>query len=141
MAVALAALGWLGWTGWRHGGDEPLPWQDLTSRTLGEPARSSLLSFEDEESLRVALGASATVPPIDFGRREAVLISAGPRSSTAYSLDVLRVTEERRRIVVTIRERTPTLARPGAATLRFPFRLITIGRSDKPIELDWKGRP
>jgi hypothetical protein len=81
------------------------------------------------------------VPPIDFGERTAVLAAAGPRSSSAYALDVVRVTEERRRIVVAVRERTPSLASPGAATLAFPFRLITIARTDKPIELDWEGRP
>lgn len=140
-AVAVAAAGWLGWLGWGHGGDAPLPWRDVTGRTLGEPGRSQLRSFEDAGSLRAALGASATAPPIDFGRREAVLISAGPRSSTAYALDIVRVTEERRQIIVTIRERTPTLAAPGAARLGFPFRLITIDQTGKPIELDWKGRP
>lgn len=137
----MAALGWVAWVGWAHGGGEPLPWRDLTGRTLGEPQRSQLRSFEDTGALRGALGPSATVPPIDFRTREAILVAAGPRSSSAYALDVVDVTEERRRIVVTIRERAPTLARPGAARLAFPFRLITIERSGKPIELDWEGRP
>jgi hypothetical protein len=81
------------------------------------------------------------VPPIDFGSREAILVAAGPRSSGAYELEVVSVTEERRRVVVAVRERTPSLARPGAARLTFPFRLITIERHDKDVTLDWKGRP
>ncbi len=113
----------------------------MTDRTLGEPSRSQLRAFGDGRALRVALGSSATIPPIDFERREAVLVAAGPRSSSAYGLDVVRVAEERRRIVITMRERTPTLAHPGAATLAFPFRLITIERSGKPVELVWEGRP
>lgn len=139
--AALAAGGWLAWTAWAHGGDRPLPWRDLTGRTRAEPERSQLLSLQDARALREGLGASGTAPPIDFRERTAVLIAAGPRSSSAYELAVVRVTEERRRIVVSIRERTPSLARPGAATLAFPFRLITIERTGKPIELDWEGRP
>ena len=140
-AAALAAAGWSAWLGWAHGGDTPLAWRDLTARTLGEPQRSQLTSFTDAERLRTELGGSATVPRIDFGSRTAVLVAAGPRSSSAYALAVTGVSEERRRIVVRIRERAPTLARPGAARLAFPFRLITIERTDKPIVLDWEGRP
>jgi hypothetical protein len=51
------------------------------------------------------------------------------------------VREERRRVVVTVRERTPSLARPGAARLVFPFRLITIARTGKPVALEVRGRP
>jgi len=140
--VAVAAVGWLGWQElWARGGGRPLVWRDLTGRTLAEPARSQLRTFGGGRSLRSALGPSATAPPIDFGRREAVLVAAGPRSSSAYALDIVAVTEERRRIVVSVRERAPTLARPGAAVLAFPFRLLTIERTGKPVELDWRGRP
>ena len=139
--AAIAAAGWLAWTGWAHGGDRPLAWRDLTDHTIARPERSQLASFQDARSLREGLGPSATPPPIDFDERTAVLVAAGPRSSSAYALDIVRVTEERRRIVVSIRERTPSLARPGAARLAFPFRLLTIGRTEKPIELDWEGRP
>lgn len=132
----------MGWQElWAHGGGAALGWRDLTSRTLAEPQRSQLRAFSSEAGLRSALGASATVPPIDFSRREAILVAAGPRSSSAFALEVIRVVEERRRIVVSVRERAPTLSRPGTARLAFPFRLITIGRTDKPIELDWEGRP
>jgi hypothetical protein len=139
--TAAAAAGWLGWTAWGHGADRPLAWRDLSDRTLAQPERSQLLAVSDERSLRAALGETATLPPIDFDERTGVLIAAGPRSTDAYALEVVRVTEERRRIVVSIRERAPSLARPGAARLTFPFRLITIARTEKPIELDWEGRP
>jgi hypothetical protein len=143
--VLAAAAAWLAWQElWAHGGDTPLPWRDLTSRTLAEPPRSQLRVFGSRQELERALregGRSATVPAIDFSRREAILVAAGPRSSSAYELDVLAVTEERRRIVVTVRERTPSMANPGAARLTFPFRLITIARRGKDATLDWRGRP
>ena len=140
-----AAAAWLAWQGlWAHGGDTPLAWRDLTSRTLAEPPRSELRVFGSRADLERALregGRSATVPPIDFERREAILVAAGPRSSSAYGLEVVAVTEERRRIVVSIRERTPSPAAPGDARLTFPFRLITIARRGKDVTLDWRGRP
>jgi len=144
-AVLAAAAGWLGWQElWAHGGDRPLAWRDLTARTLAEPPRSELRVFRSREQLRDALtqgGRSATLPPIDFSHREAILVAAGPRSSGAYELEILAVTEERRRIVVAVRERTPSRARPGAGRLTFPFRLITIERRDKDVALNWRGRP
>jgi len=144
-AVVAVAAGWLAWQElWAHGGERPLAWRDVTARTLAEPARSQLAVFSSRESLQRALregGRSATVPPIDFATREAVLVAAGPRSSDAYRLDVVSVTEARTRIVVAVRERTPSLARPGAARLTYPFRLITIERRGKDVTLDWRGRP
>jgi hypothetical protein len=144
-AVIAAAAAWLAWQElWAHAGDRPVAWRDVTSRTLAEPPRSQLRVFGSRAELESALregGRSATLPPIDFSRREAILVAAGPRSSSAYRLDVLAVTEERRRIVVSIRERTPSLSDPGAARLTFPFRLITIARRGKEVILDWRGRP
>lgn len=144
-AVVVGALGWIAWQElWARGGDTPVAWRDLTGRTLAQPARSQLRLIESRDELLRVLreeGRPATAPSIDFARREAILVAAGPRSSTAYELDVVSVTEERRRIVVSVRERAPTLARPGAATLTFPFRLITIERRGKDVTLDWRGRP
>ena len=143
--MLVAAAAWLGWQElWAHGGDRALAWRDLTERTLAEPPRSALSVLRSRDELRRALaegGRSATLPQIDFSQREAILVAAGPRSSGAYELEVVAVTEERRRIVVAVRERTPSLARPGAARLTFPFRLITIERRDKAVALDWRGRP
>ncbi|MBA2332015.1 MAG: hypothetical protein H0V94_04405 [Actinobacteria bacterium] len=140
--VTALATGWIGWQElWARGGDRPLVWRDLTGRTVAEPTRSRLSTFEDRAALRAALGSSATVPAIDFEQRTAVLVAAGPRSSSAYALDLVGVTEERRRIVVRLREQAPTPARPGVAVLAFPFRLLTIARTEKPFVLDWVGRP
>ena len=45
------------------------------------------------------------------------------------------------RIVVTVRERTPSLGQPVTAKVTYPFRLITVPRSDKHLRLKWLGRP
>ena len=144
-AVVLAGLGWLAWQElWAHGGERRLVWQDVTAATIAEPSRAELRVFRDRAALHRHLasgGRPATVPRLQLAGREAVLVAAGPRSSSAYELEVLAVVEQRRRVVVRIRERTPSLARPGTARLVFPFRLITIERTGKPVELDLKGRP
>ena len=101
-------------------------------------------AFRAREPLLRELNASdrpTTVPAIDFSRQMAILVSSGARSSTAYQLEIVKIAEERRRIVVIARERAPSLARPGAATLTFPFRLITIERRGKRVTLELDGRP
>ena len=142
----MVAAAWLGWQAlWAHGSDRPLPWSDVTEATIAEPHRSELRVFRSRGALlrhlRRGTGSVTLPADLDFDRFDAVLISAGPRSSSAYRLEIVRVTEERRRVVVTVRERTPSLARPGTARLTFPFRLILIERRGKDVTLDWEGRP
>ena len=81
------------------------------------------------------------LPQIDFSRRQAILVAAGPRSSTGYVLRVLGVRETDDQIVVRVRERTPSLGEPVAARVTYPFRLLTVPRSDKRLRLKWLGRP
>jgi hypothetical protein len=132
---------------YEHGGARKIAFADLTARLhapeFPHPAgrvfhsRDQLAAF-----LRGAMpGRRPHAPQIDFRRREAILVAAGPRSSTGYSLRVLGVTSERGRIVVTVRERTPRLGDPVRARVTYPYRLITLPTSPKPVYLDWQGRP
>ncbi|MGZ8708362.1 MAG: protease complex subunit PrcB family protein [Gaiellaceae bacterium] len=86
-------------------------------------------------------GRPILLPNIDFARREIYLVAAGPRSSTGYELQVVRVRDEGDHIVVVVHERTPTLGDPVQARATYPFRLIALPRSDKPVKLAWPGRP
>jgi hypothetical protein len=85
-------------------------------------------------------GVAPTPPPIDFAHRKAVLIAAGPRSSTGYVLHVDHVAAERSRVVVYVRERTPTLDTKVSARVTYPYRLITIPKTSKPTTLVFIGR-
>ena len=120
LAVALAACGWLGWQAlWAHGGDRDLALADLTDRTLGEPSRSQLRAFGDRASLRAALGPASdrAADRLPSGAKRSSSPPALARAApTRWTSSAVR--EERRRVVVTIRERTPTLARPGSAEAR-----------------------
>jgi protease stability complex PrcB-like protein len=95
----------------------------------------------DETLERANPGRKLSVPPIDFTRREAYLVAAGPRSSTGYVLRVVRVQDVGDHIVVVVREQTPSLGDPVQARVTYPFRLITLPRSEKPVKLKWLGRP
>lgn len=93
-------------------------------------------SFLDEE----VRGAPPDAPRIDFERRRALLATVGPRSSSGYAVDVVGIREERRRIVVGLRERTPGVTTPVQPRVTYPFRLVTIRRGEKRVVFEWAGR-
>jgi hypothetical protein len=124
-----------------------IPYTDLTQRVGAlEFTRITRDVFRDKRSLVDVLernnpGRPVTLPSIDFTRREVYLVAAGPRSSSGYELQVVRVTDLGDHIVVVVHERTPSLGDPVEARVTYPFRLITLPRSDKPVQLKWPGRP
>lgn len=102
--------------------------------------------FRSEADLREYLehampGRRLHIPRIDYARREAILVAAGPRSSTGYELRVVSVREQGSRLVVTVHERTPSLGDPVVPKVTYPFLLLTVARSDKSLLLKWPGRP
>jgi hypothetical protein len=99
--------------------------------------RAELIAFLEEMNP----GRPLRIPPIDFTRQQVYLVATGPRSSTGYDLRIVRVRDEGDRIVVVVRERTPSLGDPVQARVTYPFRLIALPRNDKPVKLKWLGRP
>lgn len=143
VACALAALTLAG-----CGEDaRPVPYTDHT-REAGalEFTRIKRQLFRDRAELVEVLeemnpGRRLRLPRIDFARQEVYLVAVGPRSSTGYDLRIVRVRDEGDRIVVVVRERTPSLGQRVEARVTYPFRLIALPRSDKPVKLKWLGRP
>jgi PrcB C-terminal len=82
-----------------------------------------------------------TFPRVDFARRRLVLVAAGPRSSTGYSVEILRAAQHRGAIRILARELTPTLATQVVPKLTSPFKLITIPATSKRVYVQWQGRP
>jgi|1185.fasta_scaffold614158_1 hypothetical protein len=123
--VALAAV-WVAYVHlWRRGDPRPLRYRDASARLRGfAPVRPLLRVF-----------------PAKDPNETLVLVASGPRSSDAYRLDVARVVEERGRVVVTVREHTPTLANPGHARVTYPYRLIVLPTHGKHVHVHWEGRP
>jgi len=85
-------------------------------------------------------GLKIHVPPVDYSRGETFVVAAGPRSSTGYSLRVVRVYENGGHVQVVVRERTPSLGDPVRARVTYPFRLLALP-THKPVHLKWLGRP
>jgi hypothetical protein len=124
-----------------------VPYTDLTVQSGRlEFTRITRQLFRTRAALDAVLersnpGRDVEVPPIDFTRREAYLVAAGPRSSTGYDLRIVRVQDVGDHVVVVVRERTPSLGDPVQARVTYPFRLITLPRRDEPVKLKWLGRP
>jgi len=70
-----------------------------------------------------------------------VVIALGPRSSTGYSLRILRVVERHRGIYVYTREKTPSLGDPVKPRITYPYRVLSMHGSAKPVYVKLEGRP
>lgn len=86
-------------------------------------------------------GRTIRLPRIDFTRQSAYLVAAGPRSSTGYTLRIVRVEDVGDHVNVVVREETPTLGDSVDARVTYPFRLLVLPRSGEPVKLRWLGRP
>ena len=124
-----------------------VPYTDLT-RQAGplEFTRITRDLYRDRAALLEVLernnpGRPIHLPNIDFRRREIYLVAAGPRSSSGYELQVVRVRDLGDHIVVVVHEQTPTLGDPVQPRVTYPFVLIALPRSGEPVKLKWPGRP
>jgi hypothetical protein len=124
-----------------------VPYTDLTQQVGPlEFTRITISLCKDRAKLLEILernnpGRKIGLPPIDFGRRVAYLVAAGPRSSTGYHLRIVSVRDESGRVLIVVHEETPSLGEPVSARVTYPFRLITLPRGSKPVKLKWPGRP
>jgi hypothetical protein len=129
------------------GGSKPLAYTDLTEAAGPlEFTHITVKLFDDRRDLVKVLeqnnpGRRLHLPAIDFTRKRVFLVAAGPRSSTGYDLRVVRVRDEGRRIVVAVRERTPSLGDPVEARVTYPYRLLALPRGDDSVKLKWLDRP
>jgi hypothetical protein len=124
-----------------------VPYTDLTGKAGRlEFTHLTVKLFDNRRDLVEVLernnpGRRLTIPAVDFKREEVYLVATGPRSSTGYDLRVVRVRDDGDQILVFVHERTPSLGEPVEARVTYPFRLIALPRTDKPVKLKWPGRP
>lgn len=124
----------------------PVSYDDLTAKVGGlEFTHLTVDTAQSRAQLLEVLrrnnpGLRMHVPPIDYAKQETFLVAAGPRSSTGYSLRVVRVYEHGDHIQVVVRERTPSLGDPVHARVTYPFRLLALP-GHKTVHLKWLGRP
>ena len=130
-----------------QGGSRRLAWDDATTRMPGVLwPKSVTRSFWKRRQVvryvaRTFPEGPPKVPQFDFARRRLILVAAGPRSSTGYGAEIVRITERRSTIDVLARETTPALGDHTAARLTSPYRLITIPATSKRVYVQWQGRP
>jgi hypothetical protein len=126
-----------------EGKGTPIAWQDLTSR-VGPIVivRSEHRLFRDRHQLAGYLKsaqARRAAPAVDFRKRQLLLVSPGPRSSTGYSVQILGVTEHGGKITVAFRERTPSLGERASPRVTYPYRLLSLP-AGKDVYVDQVGR-
>lgn len=126
---------------------EPVAYTDLTKQAGPlEFTHITVKLFDNRRDLVEVLernnpGRKLHLPPIDFARRRVFLVAAGPRSSSGYELRVIRVRDEGRQIIVSVKEDTPSLGEPVQTRITYPFRLLALPRGDDSVKLKWLGRP
>ena len=113
-----AAAAWVAYEHvWRNGDARPLAYRLVTVPNFEAPHPLSRVTKR--------------------GGQERVLITAGPRSSTGYSLEIERAVVERGRVSIVVRE----IDRPGGrAEITYPYRLLVFPKIDKPVHVHWEGR-
>jgi PrcB C-terminal len=121
----------------------PVAWRDLSLEVgpLTIEGQEQRLFRDGEQLYRYLARAGATVatPSMDFSKRQALLVSPGPRSSTGYEVEVLSVLEQDEKITVRVRERTPRLRDRVEARVTYPYRLLSLP-AGKDVVVDWLGR-
>lgn len=148
LSAALALLaGWLVYAHVTSSGGHALAWRDVTARLPHATFDRPTVKILDDESqleqflARAMPGRAPQTPRFDFSHDELLLVAAGPRSSTGYSVAIEGVVDEPSRILVRAREHTPSLGDPVAPRVTYPYRLIAFPRSDKSVFVEWQGRP
>jgi hypothetical protein len=147
LAAVLAIAAGVTWTQVVQGGSKRLAWEDVTAQMPGVLwPKSVTRSFWKRRQVVRYLARTfpedpPKVPRFDFARRRLILVAAGPRSSTGYGVQIVRITERRSTIDVLARETTPTLGNRTTPRLTSPYRLITIPATSKRVYVQWQGRP
>jgi hypothetical protein len=123
----------------------PVAWANVTSEVgPARWARPTISVIRDRAKLaklfQVALLPPRPRPPrVDYSRHEVVLIAVGPRSSTGYSLHVVRVTQSGN-LDILVRERTPVLGENVTPVITYPYLLLTVPKSQKHVSVHYAGR-
>jgi len=146
-AVVFAIAAGVVWTQVVQGGSKQLAWDDVTAQMPGVLwPKSVTRSFWKRRQVvrylaRTFPEGPPTVPPFDIVRHRLILVAAGPRSSTGYRVEIVRITERRSTIDVLAREITPSLGDHTTPRLTSPYRLIAIPATSKRVYVQWQGRP
>jgi PrcB C-terminal len=126
-----------------EGESERVAWRDLSTEvgplSIAGPERRLFRERRDLASYLSRQPLLRPPPEIDFSKRQLLLVSTGPRSSTGYEIEVVSVTERDGQITVTVRERAPELGDEVEPHVTYPYRLLNLP-AGKDVAVDWLGR-
>ena len=125
-----------------EGTSKPLAWRDLSAQVgpLSITGTERRLFRNQEQLARYLARAHAReTPTVDFSKRQLLLVSTGPRSSTGYSIEILGVEKQDGKITVRVREVSPSLGDRVEARVTYPYRLLSLP-ADRDVVVDWLGR-
>ena len=111
-----------------EGESEPVAWRDLSAQVGQEQLGRYLARAHARET-----------PTVDFSKRQLILVSTGPRSSTGYSIEILDAEEQDGKITVRVREISPKVDDRVEARVTYPYRLLSLP-ADRDVVVDWLGR-
>ncbi len=124
------------------GRNEAVAWRDLSAQ-VGPLSISGLERrlFREQGQLDryLARAQARESPTVDFSKRQLLLVSTGPRSSTGYSIEILGVEERDGEVTVRVREASPGLDDRVEARVTYPYRLLSLP-AGKKVSVDWLGR-
>jgi hypothetical protein len=102
---------------------------------LPRPTTEIFRTRADFDRFLEELDVAVDRPRIDFERDAAVLLALGPRSSGGSSVDIVRVEEQRGRVLVVARE---SYTRTAPALVAYSSLLVVVPETGKPIAVDWR---
>jgi PrcB C-terminal len=127
------------------GAGKPVAWRNIAPR-VGEVhwARPTISVARDQQKLDklfevATYGSHPAAPRLDFTRNEAVLVTVGPRSSSGYSLHVVRAAADGS-LNILVRERTPSLGDKVVPRVTYPYLLLVLPKSGKHVSVRYAGR-
>ncbi len=139
VATALAgfALSWLAYAElYAPSGGRALAWRraNVERLQLPRPATEIFRTRADLHAFVESLDVAIVLPRVDFAREAAVLLAVGPRSSAGYTIQIVRVEEQRGRVLIVARENSTARAVPR---VDYPSAFVVIRETGKPIAADW----
>jgi hypothetical protein len=140
-ASAAFTLALVAYSVWPEKGGGPVAWSDLSAE-VGPLTitRETKRVFRERQPFAAHLrGAGGTIPAVDFERRQVLLVSPGPRSSTGYTVEVVEVSDRGSTLTVVLREQAPRITDRVEPRVTFPYRLISLP-AGKDVYVDWRGR-
>ena len=118
-----------------------MAWSDLSAETgpLRITRETKRVFRERTPFAEYVTAAGGRIPAVDFERRQVLLVSPGPRSSSGYSMEVREVREQHGAMTVVVEELTPELGEQVEPRVTFPFRLLSLP-AGRDVYVDWLGR-